>query len=67
MVARSLQPIWVNLIAMGLALVFVGCKQVQPITLACNAAPLAVYAGEHVPAGLSQMMYRAQLRWTRPQ
>jgi hypothetical protein len=35
---------------MGLAFASAGCKKVQPITLACNAAPPAVYAGEQVTA-----------------
>jgi outer membrane protein OmpA-like peptidoglycan-associated protein len=35
---------------MGLAIVSVGCKKAPPITLACNAAPPAVYAGEQVNA-----------------
>jgi outer membrane protein OmpA-like peptidoglycan-associated protein len=36
--------------AMGLVIVSVGCKKPPPITLACNAAPPAVYAGEQVTA-----------------
>jgi len=36
--------------AMGLAFVSVGCKKAQPIALACNATPPAVFAGEQVTA-----------------
>jgi hypothetical protein len=36
--------------AISVALVSVGCKKVQPITLACNATPPTVYAGEQVTA-----------------
>jgi outer membrane protein OmpA-like peptidoglycan-associated protein len=36
--------------AIGLAIVSVGCKKVQPITLVCNATPPAVYTGEKVTA-----------------
>lgn len=48
--SRSLKSICLSLMAMGLAFVSVGCKKAPPITLACNAAPPAVYAGEQVNA-----------------
>ena len=50
---RSVTSICLSLMAMGLAVVTVGCKKVQPITLACNATPPAVYAGEPVTATAS--------------
>jgi len=50
MSSRSLKSICLSLVAMGLALVPAGCKKVRPITLACNAAPPAVFAGEQVTA-----------------
>jgi hypothetical protein len=50
MCSRSLKSICVSLVVMGLAFVSVGCKKAPPITLACNAAPPAVYAGEQVTA-----------------
>ena len=48
--SRSLKSICLSLMAIGLAIVSVGCKKVEPITLACNATPPAVYAGEKVNA-----------------
>jgi len=48
--SRSLKSICLSLMGMGLAFVPAGCKKVQPITLACNATPPAVYAGEQVNA-----------------
>jgi hypothetical protein len=48
--SRSLKSACLSLMVMGLAFIAVGCKKVQPITLACNAAPPAVYAGEQVAA-----------------
>jgi len=48
--SRSLKSICLSLVAVGLAFVPVGCKKAQPITLACNATPPAVYAGEQVTA-----------------
>jgi len=48
--SRSLKSICLSLMAMGLAFVAVGCKKAPPITLACNATPPAVYAGEQVNA-----------------
>ncbi len=47
---RSLKLICLSLMVMGLAFVSVGCKKMQPITLACNATPPAVYTGEQVNA-----------------
>jgi hypothetical protein len=47
---RSVTSICLSLMAMGLTVVNVGCKKVQPITLACNATPPGVYAGEQVTA-----------------
>ncbi|MGO9433122.1 MAG: hypothetical protein ACLPH3_25140 [Terracidiphilus sp.] len=48
--SRNLKSISLSLLAMGLAFVPVGCKKAQPITLACNATPPSVYAGEQVTA-----------------
>ncbi len=48
--SRNLKSIGLSLMAMGLALVPVGCKKAQPIALTCNATPPAVYAGEQVTA-----------------
>jgi outer membrane protein OmpA-like peptidoglycan-associated protein len=36
--------------AIGMVFVSVGCKKMQPIAVACNATPPAVYAGEQVTA-----------------
>jgi hypothetical protein len=48
--SRSLKSICLGLMAVGLAILPVGCKKPPPITLACNATPPAVYAGEQVTA-----------------
>ena len=48
--SRSLKPICFSLMAMGLAVLAVGCKKVQPITLTCNTAPPAIYPGENATA-----------------
>lgn len=48
--SRTLKSICLSLMVMGLAFASAGCKKVQPITLACNATPPAVYAGEQVTA-----------------
>jgi outer membrane protein OmpA-like peptidoglycan-associated protein len=48
--SRSVKSICLSLMVMGLAIVSVGCKKTQPITLACNATPPSVYAGEQVTA-----------------
>jgi outer membrane protein OmpA-like peptidoglycan-associated protein len=48
--SRGLKSICLSLMAIGLAFVSVGCKKVKPITLACNATPPTVYAGEQVTA-----------------
>jgi len=48
--SRSLKSICLSLMAMGLAFVPTGCRKAQPIKLACNATPPAVYAGEQVTA-----------------
>jgi hypothetical protein len=47
---RSVKSICLSLVAMGVALLAVGCKKVQPITLTCNAAPPAIYPGENATA-----------------
>jgi len=47
---RNLQSICLGLVALSSAFVVVGCKKVPPITLACNATPPAIYAGEKVTA-----------------
>lgn len=41
---------WMSLVAIAVVSVTVGCKKPRPITLACNAAPPAVFAGENVTA-----------------
>ena len=47
---RSLKSICLSLMAMGLAFFVVGCKKAPPITLACNATPPTIYAGEQLTA-----------------
>ena len=48
MLLRSSQSLSLALAVAGLALLPTGCKKQPPITLACNAAPPAVFQGEGV-------------------
>ena len=48
MYSRNLKSICLVLIAAGATLLPMGCKKAPPITLACNAAPPAIFAGEPV-------------------
>lgn len=48
MYSRDLKSACLVLVAASLALLPMGCKKAPPITLACNATPPAVFAGEPV-------------------
>ncbi len=48
MISRTSQSFGLALAAASLALLPMGCKKQPPITLACNAAPPAVFQGEPV-------------------
>jgi outer membrane protein OmpA-like peptidoglycan-associated protein len=48
--SRSLKSIFIGLASLSLIFPAVGCKKPQPIVLACNATPPAIYQGEQVTA-----------------